>query len=77
MNIKIQNNTITKHLKRNKMTAVEFLFNAVYRDMPYPELLGLIAQARIMEKQQIINAYKEGVNGTKLVEQYYNETFNK
>jgi hypothetical protein len=59
------------------MTAVEFLFNAVYRDMPYPELLGLIAQARIMEKQQIINAYKEGVNGTKLVEQYYNETFNK
>ncbi len=34
------------------MTAVEFLFNAVYRDMSYPELLGLIAQAKIMEEQQ-------------------------
>lgn len=34
------------------MTAVKFLFDAVYRDMSYPELLGLIAQARIMEKQQ-------------------------
>jgi hypothetical protein len=28
-----------------------------------------------MEKEQIINAYKEGVNGTKLAEQYYNEKF--
>ncbi len=34
------------------MTAVEFLFDAVYRDMSYPELLGIIAQARIIEKQQ-------------------------
>ena len=34
------------------MTAVEFLFNAVYKDMHYPELLGIIAQARIIEKQQ-------------------------
>jgi len=34
------------------MTAVDFLFNAVYRDMSYPELLGLIAEAKIMEKQQ-------------------------
>jgi hypothetical protein len=34
------------------MTAVEFLFNAVYRDMSYPELLGLIAQAKIREEQQ-------------------------
>lgn len=34
------------------MTAVEFLFDAVYKDMSYPELLGLIAQAKEMEKQQ-------------------------
>lgn len=35
-----------------KQTAVEWLVDAVYRDMTYPELLGLIAQARIMEKEQ-------------------------
>lgn len=38
------------------MTAVEFLFDAVYKDISYPELLGLIAQAKIIEKQQIIDA---------------------
>ena len=34
------------------MTAVEFLFNSVYRGISYPELLGLIADAKIIEKQQ-------------------------
>lgn len=34
------------------MTAVEWVFDAVYRDMPYSELLGLLADAKIMEKQQ-------------------------
>ncbi len=43
-----------------KQTAVEFLFNAVHKDMSYPELLGLIAQAKEMEKEQIIEAYHEG-----------------
>ena len=33
-------------------TAVEFIFDAVYRDMPYPELLGVLAEAKIIEKQQ-------------------------
>lgn len=28
-----------------------------------------------LQKQQIIDAYKDGVVGTKLAEQYYNETF--
>ena len=35
-----------------KQTAVEWLFDAVYIDMSYPEILGLIAQAKIMDKQQ-------------------------
>ena len=30
-----------------------------------------------LEKEQIIYAYKEDVDGTKLAEQYYNETFKK
>jgi hypothetical protein len=39
--------------------------------------LTLLAKAKQMEKQQIIDAYKEGVDGTKLAEQYYNEKFKK
>jgi hypothetical protein len=42
-----------------KQTAVEFIFNAVYRDIPFSELLGIIAQAKIMEKQQDKNKYSE------------------
>ena len=50
-------------------TAVEFIFDAVYRDIPFSELLGIIAQAKVMEKQQdkkmyceedIKTAYREG-----------------
>ena len=40
-------------------TAVEFIFDAVYRDIPFSELLGIIAQAKIMEKQQDKNMYSE------------------
>lgn len=35
-----------------KQSAVEFVFDAVYKDIPYSELLGLIAQAKIIEKEQ-------------------------
>jgi hypothetical protein len=40
-------------------TAVEFIFDAVYRDITFSELLGIIAQAKIMEKQQDKNKYSE------------------
>jgi hypothetical protein len=63
-----------------KQTAVEFIFDAVYRDIPFSELLGIIAQAKEMEKQQIFDAYNQGCldtlkDGMKRGEQYYNETF--
>ena len=63
-----------------KQTAVEWLFDAVYKDMSYPELLGLIAQAKAMEKEQIIDAVEDGQRTDFYVkyydaEQYYNETF--
>lgn len=45
-----------------KQTAVEWLFDAVYKDMSYPELLGLIAQAKEMEKEQIKNEREEAYN---------------
>jgi hypothetical protein len=41
-------------------TAVQFIFDAVYRDIPFSELLGIIAQAKEMEKQQIIEAFNLG-----------------
>ena len=55
-----------------KQTAVEWL-EALY----YPNYIpkDIFEQAKEMEKQQIIDAYKEGVDGTKLAEQYYNEKF--
>ncbi len=63
---------------KNKQTAVEFLAkrtpNMHWEDGYWA---GLLEQALEMEKQQIINAYEEGMdydfkdNG----EQYFNETF--
>jgi len=56
-----------------KQTAVEFLIEqlqAPCRGIPS----DIIEQAKQMEKEQIINAYK---NGQKIVEQYYNETNKK
>ena len=63
-----------------KQTAVEWLINELkLNDTIEKENLiivrQIIEQAKEMEKQQIIDAYKEGVTGHKLAEQYYNETF--
>ena len=73
------------NLKRNKMTAVDFLVKElpmVYWEDPY--YLDLLEQAKEMEKQQIIDAYLIGDTDAgiysatkKNAEQYYNETFNK
>jgi hypothetical protein len=58
-------------------TAVEFLFDAVYRDISYPELLGLITQARIIEKKQHRKKWQEGWNDAfELVENSRNEGLN-
>jgi hypothetical protein len=66
-------------------TAVEFIFDAVYRDIPFSELLGIIVQAKGMEKQQIIDAYEDGYedgysdsdNNIRLNKDYYNQNFKK
>ena len=47
---------------------------------PHVDLSKFVQEAKEMEKQQIIDAYKEGSiysdsNTIKLAEQYYNETF--
>lgn len=66
-----------------KQTAVEWLEDKIQSDMTFMEILGLINQAKEMEKEQIMSAftqgdifgadYYDGVNITE--ENYYNKTF--
>jgi hypothetical protein len=63
-----------------KPTAVEFAVKQLEQLIPFGHQLAIriiLEQAKEMEKQQIIDAYKYSVNGNILAEQYYNETFNK
>ena len=60
-----------------QQTAVNFLYEFVQLKLTHKQQMqfeGLFQQAKQMEKEQIINAYK---NGQKIVEQYYNETYGK
>lgn len=62
-----------------QQTAVEWYYEqtVVLGKTNYAELL---VQAKQMEKQQIINAYREGVFSEpqwRDAEKYYNETYNK
>jgi hypothetical protein len=66
-----------------KKTAVEWLANEIQSDMTFMEVLGLIRQAKEMEKEHICNAYKEGnhseMRGGKFInpiaDEYYNQTY--
>jgi len=69
-------------------TAVEWIEDKIQSDMTFIEILGLIRQAKEMEKQQIMAAFNEGeINSVDYfnvenitieeAEQYYNETFEK
>lgn len=67
-----------------KQTAVEWLVNELKKSLPSVynnEFDEEINQAKEMEKQQIIDAYDDGVIETKSrceyenSQQYYNETF--
>jgi hypothetical protein len=68
-------------------TAVEFIEDylkfkgIIIDDKTIPQVLvGVINQAKEMERQQIIDAYWEGCSNwdeDKDAEQYYNETFKK
>ena len=66
------------NLKRNKMTAVEWLMDKLF-DPTFDsgKQIDWFEQAKEMEKQQIINANWEASEDTDRAEQYYDETFNK
>ena len=74
----------TKPLNHNKMkqTAVQWLFEEYKkREIATDEMVELFVKAEQREKEQIIEAYRTGVeedvynNPLKTGEQYYNETF--
>jgi len=81
------------NLKRNNMTAVEWLIEQLeWDDSKIARVIGLkkynqvVSQAKEMEKQQIIDAYDEGygtrdafgdVTENNTGEQHYTETYGK
>jgi hypothetical protein len=68
-----------------QQTAVGWIEDNIQSDMTFMEIMGLIRQAKAMEKEQIIDAANDVLAqqdstyyGTpNLGEQYYNETYNK
>ena len=78
--------TENKSNKTKQQTAVGWIEDNIQSDMNFMEIMGLIRQAKSMEKGQIIDAYENGVsdeNESNLSglftnsEQYYNETYNR
>ena len=65
---------LEKQIEKSAKNELETNRGSDYR-MGLRKAIDFCEQAKEMEKQQIIDAYKDGVNGTKLAEQYYNETF--
>lgn len=70
------------------MTALQWLNDNIQSDMTFMEIMGLIRQAKSIEKEQIKESYVSGwltaLNNTidsnskfKNCEQYYNETYKK
>jgi hypothetical protein len=76
------------NLKRNKMTAVEWLISKIEVNsnpsLTQKEMIGYIEQAKEMEKQQIIDAQSYAISKADMTnnrgffdcEQYYNDKFN-
>jgi len=62
-----------------KQTAVEWLYETLWKQTDFSLPNNILEQAKEMEKQQIVEAWKDGMKwdngyfGT--FEQYYNETF--
>jgi hypothetical protein len=72
--------------KTKQQTAAGWIEDNIQSDMTFMEIMGLIRQAKAMEKEQIIDAYENGVsdeNESNLsglftnAEQYYNKTYKK
>jgi len=63
-----------------QQTAVEWIEDSIQLDMTIMEVLGLIRQAKEMEKEQKANTWNNAINAVEKdkwesFEQYYNETY--
>lgn len=65
-------------MEERKMTAVEWLLESMLFPLPLNASgLAKVEQAKQMEKEQIVNAYRRGFisDDIKLADDYYNETY--
>lgn len=69
-------------MSNNKQSSVEWLFEQLknHLDMPFNHANEILSQAKYINKEQNIEAYKRGDGqydkvADKLAEQYYNETY--
>jgi anionic cell wall polymer biosynthesis LytR-Cps2A-Psr (LCP) family protein len=68
-----------------QQTAVEWIEHNIQSDMNFMEIMGLIRQAKAMEKEQIQKAFVDGEGGynsddgniERMADDYYNKTYNK
>ena len=60
-------------------TAVEWLYETLWKQTDFSLPNNILEQAKAMEKEQIIDAYRKGFisDDIKLADDYYNENFNK
>ena len=57
-----------------QQTAVEWFYQRILAE----DIKAVFQQAKAMEKQQICNAYTDGLEGPYIgAREYYNETYNK
>ena len=67
-------------MNNKQQTAVEWIEDSIQLDMTIMEVLGLIRQAKEMEKEQKANTWNNAINAVEKdkwesFEQYYNETY--
>ena len=61
-----------------KQTAVEWLYEKVWKDLNFSISSSILDHAKEMEKQQIFDAYREFIDfslSDKVCDEYYKETF--
>jgi hypothetical protein len=67
-------------MSESQQTAVGWIEHNIQSDMNFIEIMGLIRQAKAMEKEQITFAYNDGADAMvagkyKSMEDYYNELY--
>ena len=60
-----------------KQSAVEWLYETLWKQTDFSLPNNILEQAKELEKQQIIDAYEQGDIQLVNSQQYYNETYGK